>query len=655
MQKTEVICPEKNARLQKQLQKLQEARELIKFYNGEPNNLPLKTQLGIRKKQLDHSNNSPQDNAIQEVFILPNKNISDYQNSLLKKAIQQNSLYPMLLFCQSRFIASPQMSRHLNLYEGCNKWVKTSEGKWISGNYMITVCSCCNQLKFHRLPCGSAMCNNCSEQMRKRRFHKVLSILADEDHAYLVVRLPELLKNHYKFNFKNFTKSRIIGVTRKEKIKRHCNANEIYNLLKEAFQEYFRLPIRENHYKGFEEVGFYIGTHSYSSSTLKWDIHQNIMISGMGLQRKDQYMNFSKKDLIQILRKEYLSSKDYIYQFAKAVRLSSIKKDYKAIRKQLILNYIKDNIKKFYDEAKIEFIDYSKLRQIINKKISRNYGSKYTDKNLYIHDAYSVSPEGISRKSPGQTAALLTSYMSNVPIYDKNIKQITQNKIRIRLKDTLKSNQQKKTISHQITLTHQEFFKRYQQHLLYVKYPERISAFRNLRGYGYYSNTSHFCKSYKRINKEPEKFSCSFCDTEIRTEDIGVLVFGGTVLHFVVSILHKGLRLFPEFKHLSEEQIADAIYKFEQPPDFLIPKENPLYLGEKPGARYIRKSKKSQKIYNPLHDYLIKLAPGMDWRQIEIDGMRYPKSAAAEGSRMKELTIKSDMFFFDIKEEIESQ
>jgi len=500
----------------------------------------------------------------------------------LKRAIQTGLLYDFLNYCRFKYIASPQLHRHLFLYENCHKWHTTKKGKRISGHYFSYVCPGCKILDYKRLPCGSVACPICSKHLRNRRFHKILPLLADNKHAYFMIRLPEKLKNLPKFNYKN---SR--------------NLTELYSLIEKSLKEYALLQIKENNHKELN-LGFYVGLHTYSTSTLKWDLHFNILLSLLTFNLKS-YIPFIKsvgekitlKDIKKYLLEKYRNSKEYKFDFERArkeVYSDTMINVTKKTKTRIEVEHLKFNLPQFFSKFEIKYFDYNKLRDIINKNIEKDYGQEFTDKNLYIRDAYSKDKFSgeIIRKSPEHTAGLLSSYLNNIPVYDKNILKITKDKITIKLKDTLKSNQKGKTVYKQFTLPHLNFFNRYQQHLLYVNYasPEatnkqRISTFRNLRGYGLYSNNSLLSLAYKKVEKEPEQLTCKKCDTEISHKDIGLVVFNGIIIYSSKSILHIGLRLFLQNGVISEAELEFLLIRMSKPPPFLIPTTQPQFPGER--------------------------------------------------------------------------
>jgi len=615
---------------------------------------PKKLQRKEKKKQYE--------NFLKKIQYESGQHQENYDSPRLKRAIKTGKLYDFLNYCRFKYTASPQLHRHLFLYENCQKWHTTKKGKKISGHYFSCTCPACKILGYKRLPCGSAVCPECSEHLRNRRFHKILPLLADNEHAYLMIRLPEKLKNLEKFNYKN---SR--------------NLNELYLLIEKSLKEYAQLKIKENNYQELN-LGFYVGLHTYSTSTILWDLHFNILLSLLTFYIKPEiqehykwksffndncfkyksdkkivglkirypkkildhykwksffqetasnfcckfpkeiiYHNFYKsffknpasfhykdpkkfvkikfysplQEIIKDILKKYRNSKDYKIDFERkkkrTFRETGKYVNHKKIKIRIEVEHLKFNLPQSFSKFEIKYIDYQKLREIINKNIEQEYGQEFTDKNLYIRDAYSKDnfSGDITRKSPEHTAGLMSSYLNNIPVYDKNILKITKDKITIKLKDTLKSNEKGKTIYHQFTLPHLNFFNRYQQHLLYVNYanPEatnkkRISTFRNLRGYGYYSNNSLLSLAYKKVEKEPEKLICDNCAAELSQENIGLIVFNGVVIYFSKSILQLGLRLFLKNGIISNAELEFLIIRMSKPPPFLIPTTQPLFPGE---------------------------------------------------------------------------
>lgn len=507
-----------NPRLLNKIQRLNESRELIKFYNNEPYDLSLK-----KIKEIEQANSIPNNKACSSQSQL-NFEVLDYKQELLKKIKSSENIAKLLYYISlyESLQLTIQQQKHFDLKISCDKGL----------NYRIADCHFCGKRHFLKTSCNSFFCEDCRKYITSKIKRLAKKYIWNCNHFYATFTLPpeiqEKVDRWNKFFDKRYYKDKE-GNLRFSEI---YYTDLVYKSVNEAIFEYCK--------KRDLETGFILMPHSYGSLKLNFFFHLNVLISSKAIR-----VNPDKK--IKTQRRYFQNRK------LKTEKISLL-----GFRRIFGDDYSNFNSKKLNYQ-----FDYNELRKIYKEKLERNFNVTIKDipqirfakrkKSIYISYKKSINK--------------VLNYFRHIPLNLKNIIKIENGYIYYQ---TSKAKEKKKIYKKPF----KEFFYLIMQHI-------PPSNFRAVRQYGLYSNKNKKRLQYPTSPpKQKQSFRCDDCKTTLTKRNFIGLVHCGNLV-WINSELKNNTSIldckdFDWLKSINIEENGRVMQACE-PPNSLKPKIQPNY------------------------------------------------------------------------------
>lgn len=514
-----------NPRLLKKIEKLNEARELSKFYKKEPFNLNLKTIREIEKAQ-SILNNKISPNQAQLDF-----EVLSYKKELLEKLRNSKNMAQLLYYISlhEELQLTTQQQRHFDLKISCDKGL----------NYGIHGCSFCGKKIFSKVACNSFFCEECKKFISSRIKSKAREYLWDCNHFFATFTLPmeiqEKVKSWDEVFSKRFYKNKFGSVISKS----IYFTDLVYKSVRETLFEYCK--------KRDLEIGFILMPHSYGTLELNWFFHLNALISSKAIRInpdkkvKTQRRYFENRKL----KTEKISFAGFRRIFGDDYSNFNTKKVNVLFRYNEVREIYKRNLMKNFNTS-IKYVTQVKFAERKNKSLGR--------KSIYIEHKRAIN--------------IILDYFRHIPLGFNNL--IKEDKGFIYYRSSKIENKRS-----YFKKQFKEFFKMIMQHI-------PPSNFRTLRQYGLYSNHNKKRLSYPTKKNKPKKpFRCPDCKTIIRKRDRIGLVHCGDLVWINPELKNSDSILdckdFEWVKSVEIEENGRVMHACE-PPDCLKPSIKLNYL-----------------------------------------------------------------------------
>jgi hypothetical protein len=282
--------------------------------------------------------------------------------------------------------------------------------------------SSCDQNQYRYHCCGNRHCPNCGALKREQWVEEQLSCLVPTSYYHIVFTIPEELRIHFLRDRK-----------------------PMFDMLFRAGSQTLLTIARDPKYLG-GTPGITSMLHSWGQN-LSFHPHIHCVVSGGGIDSAGNWVAEKRKN--------------HNYLFPKAI----LQKVYKGI-------FLKEL--RTYHQAKGEGNDHHGLYKQLGEKRWNVYA-----KAPFIHNANNINTNSLSRIArdggPEQVVKYLGRYSHKIAITSHRIQAVTDSHIRFEYKDYQDNSKVKS-----MTLSHEEFLRRFEQHILPFRYVK-------IRHYGYMS------------------------------------------------------------------------------------------------------------------------------------------------------------------------